>query len=617
MSTAAATAELERLFGVVQDDTGGVPAGVPRGILCTRDYKRFELQSDTGNVLVTFEGATKANRCLPGDHVWWSAEADRCELELRYEHPRLVGTLLLASKTQYGLTRRGVPLYLFAPYDTAYPTFIVGSAEKDRSTHRIAWITVDEWEATSAMPRGHLQQLMGRPGERDTEHRALLMQVSPWTYSDAEHAAVPSHPAAGSCGLAGHWYELLHGYTFHIDPAGCRDVDDVITFTPVGDDMAEWEVTISISDVAGWIEDGSPADIMASLIGQTVYDGEGRAVRPMLPRGCSEQACSLLPGKESYAIGLQIRFHRIHGIQDGSLRWKRVRLHTNASYTYEEFMTADTIYRDPLRALANALAHGPQGAGQDVGQLAAGDAHDWIEQLMLFYNMEAAKVLRQAGRGLLRRHSGAHPDRLAHVKQAVGNAADWMHLAYAAAEYCMADEEQVAHVGLGRSLYTHASSPIRRYADLVNQRILKEILFSAREDGLETAIVPVTPYHLNQRDKAIRQYERDRMFVDAFCGVSSAQACKAVIFEKKKTVHAMMKIRLYVPSWKRMISATYPLDAEADADADAKEEDIHHVRSRDGSRVIDVTLFREVDIVYGVDLMQRNWKSRVIFDIVS
>ena len=85
---------LESLFGLKQQDE---PKGL-RGILQTTDYDTFIVLTDTGAPLHTFQGSKKANKCLPGDHVAW--DNDQCNLELRDEHPLIVGTVELTNKSK-------------------------------------------------------------------------------------------------------------------------------------------------------------------------------------------------------------------------------------------------------------------------------------------------------------------------------------------------------------------------------------------------------------------------------------------------------------------------------------------------------------------------------------
>ena len=126
---------LSSVFGTeqFQEKQSGI-----QGILQTKDYNEFIILSDTGNELHRFTGAKLANKCLPGDHINWTNE--KCHLELRDEHPLIVGTLELTNKSKYGLTSRGGSIYLFTPYNKSYPHFIVGCSERDVSKNRIGLI---------------------------------------------------------------------------------------------------------------------------------------------------------------------------------------------------------------------------------------------------------------------------------------------------------------------------------------------------------------------------------------------------------------------------------------------------------------------------------------------
>jgi len=562
---------LSKLFGVSPCEQE--PTGI-RGILQTTDYHHFMILSDTGNELLRFTGAKLANKCLPGDHVGWSKRSDKgtdkqsdkeqCHLELRDQHPLLVGTIELTGSSTYGLTKRGIPMYLFTPYDKSYPHFIVGCSEKDKRFNKIGLIQLEDWTAT--FPRGSLQQTLGVSGDYEAEELALQWQACPWKYPKYEYEPKKNDDVRTE----------LQGVTFHIDPEGCKDVDDVLTFEKITDVC--WRVTITISDVAAFVEDGGAIDIMASLIGQTLYNKEGKVLRPMLPSAYSEKECSLLPGKQSYGISLQF-------IWDGTaicdIQWLETTLRVNDSYSYEEFQASESPYKAPLAAIASHLAQ------RDVI-----DSHEWIEQMMIFYNTEAGKILKKAGMGILRRHSA--PDRERWEKY-VAHVPALRFLAFSAAEYVLAEERDTVHYGLASDTYAHASSPIRRYADVVNQRVLKKLI--RKSDGY---IVPITMYDMNRRGKAIKRFQRDMDFLDALR--DGCTTFKGIIIEKIQ-MEERTKIRIYIPQWKRMISTTYQ----------TVSDDI--VLSRDEKTEIDVTLYREVQVHCTFLMQSRNWKERVIIHI--
>ena len=82
------------------------------GYLSTQNYEQFQIKTDSGEILLEFEGAGKANKALPGDLVRWSTETGSCVCLKRASHKSIVGVLELNSKTKYGMTSRGAPLYL-------------------------------------------------------------------------------------------------------------------------------------------------------------------------------------------------------------------------------------------------------------------------------------------------------------------------------------------------------------------------------------------------------------------------------------------------------------------------------------------------------------------------
>jgi exoribonuclease R len=564
------------------------PPSLLRGILQTKDYENFMILSDVGDVIHTFVGGKTANRCLPGDHVAWVDDA--CELELRDHHPLIVGTLQLTSKSTYGMTKRGSLMYLCIPYEKRYPPFIVGSSEKDRSQNKIVLISLESWDKTT-FPRGSIQQTLGVSGEATAEREALIWQACPWKY--------PKYTYEPKLSSRLHRTRLT-GYTFHIDPEGCRDVDDVFTFEPVN---GGWKVTITISDVAAYVEDGSAVDIMASLIGQTLYDQDGHVLRPMLPAEYSELACSLLPGKESHGISFQFMWD---GYEIKGKKWFPSSLRVNHSYTYEEFQASnDSPYQAPLRAIASYLA-----------QIEVDDAHEWVAQMMILYNTEAGAMLKAAGQGILRRHSAPDREKWETYQKHVP---ELERMAWLSAEYCLAEETDTQHYGLSTSTYAHASSPIRRYADLVNQRVLSTLLQGCEREQ-ERYIVPQAMYDMNLRGKAIKRFARDMDFLQAI--LSGQTEFRAILMEARSRRGLMdmpkfeplvtsglvvpdewMKLKLYVPAWKRMISTTYRMASE------------HSVWSRDETEQIDIMPFREYRIRCAFSPNARNWKERAVIHL--
>lgn len=399
----------------------------------------------------------------------------------------LVGVLELASKYRYGLTRHGTPLYLFRPYAEDAPDFIVGSNCRDLSVNQIAVVEATvpyECPISPAKPRADLVRLVGPVGDIDAEKKGLLYHYCPTRSAALSLAAATPVEPDTSRDAERIEIDAEHGWcTFHVDPAGCRDIDDAIAIHPA---TGRWAITIA--DVAALVPVGSPLDARARAVGATFYDAAGRVVLPMLPAAISEDAASLTPGSRRRGVSLVWSPSCEEAEEAEEPVFVSSWITVTHSFTYETFATSDVA----------AL----------VGVTPETDTHAWIADLMIRYNAAAARVLKKTGcrSAVLRVQPPALAERVAAWPPVL------RHLAAEAAVYVSAGsstEIHTEHASLGLDAYTHASSPIRRYADLINQRALVQ-------QGHGTSYCVLDPSdidHLNARAKANKRWGRDITFL--------------------------------------------------------------------------------------------------------
>lgn len=430
---------------------------------------------------------------------------------------RAVGVLELASKYRYGLTAHGIPLYLFRPYDEALPEFIVGSKSRDTSHNQIALVDIPTDVAPPpppAKPRASLVRLIGPVGDPITEREGLLLHYCPTRHKATVIADTDTADAGRTLELSAEkgWI------TLHVDPAGCRDIDDAIAYHPATDTLA-----ITIADAAAAVPAGSPTDETARAIGGTFYDLEGRAVIPMLPPAISEDSASLLPGQRRRGLSLIMEPGKPERF---ALSWITV----DHSFTYENFIGS---------AVADQL--------HITGET---DAHICIEKYMVHYNRAAAEFLQAHNAGVLRVQSTATAEKVYSWPAALA------HLAKEAALYAPATDT-TGHAGLGLASYTHATSPLRRYADLINQRAIKTILAGAA--AVATATDPTIIAALNVRAKANKRWTRDLTFL--------THVTPGRVHEVEIVWADPASRRAWVPAWSRLIRVRHdpPADAEAGA----------------------------------------------------
>lgn len=435
----------------------------------------------------------------------------------------LVGVLEFASMYRYGLTRHGTPLYLFRPYAEDAPDFIVGSNCRDLSVNQIAIVEATvpfECPVAPAKPRADLVRLVGPVGDFNAEKAGLLYHYCPIRSAALSLAVSSPLEIDTSRDAARVPIDADHGWiTFHVDPAGCRDIDDAIAIHPA---TGQWAITIA--DVAALVPAGSPLDLRARTVGATFYDAEGRVMLPMLPATISEDAASLTPGSRRRGVSLRWTPSSIEDEREEEPVFVSSWITVAHSFTYETFAASDVA----------AIA----GVSPET------DTHDWIAALMIRYNTAAARrVLKSStGTGVLRVQPPALAERVAAWPPAL------RHLAAEAATYVSAETQtqtSTEHAGLGLEAYTHASSPIRRYADLINQRVLIG-------PGVSYCVLDQPDIdHLNARAKANKRWSRDITFLTH---VTPGRLHEVdVIWIDRE--------RVWVPTWKRVVRLRHEVEA--------------------------------------------------------
>ena len=177
------------------------------------------------------------------------------------------------------------------PYDISVP---VPPVEGVRSGMKVAAV-VDEWPRGEAGPLGHVVDILGQPGENDTEMHAILAEYGlPYRFTrEVEDAADKISDEITDKDRAGR-RDFRKVLTFTIDPADAKDFDDAISFRRLG--SGNFEVGVHIADVTYYVRPGSPVDKEAEERGTSVYLVD-RTV-PMLPEKLSNKLCSLRPNEE-------------------------------------------------------------------------------------------------------------------------------------------------------------------------------------------------------------------------------------------------------------------------------------------------------------------------------
>jgi ribonuclease R len=408
-------------------------------------------------------------------------------------------------------------------------------------------------------PIAEVVKVLGEPQRHQTEIHAILLEYDlPEAFPSevlAEAEALPNEIPPEEIERRHDFRDIL---TFTIDPEDAKDFDDAISFRVLPSGL--YEVGIHIADVSYYVRPGTALDEEAYKRGTSVYLVD-RTI-PMLPDRLSADLCSLKPHEDrlTFSVVFQIDTQaRIKSVWMG----KSI-IHSQRRFTYEE---AQHEIEKGTGSIANALRTLNNLAKKlHEKRLREGgihfeteeirfrldetmtpialfvkerkDAHKLIEELMLLANRQVALFLSQKKVPTLYRvHDVPDPSRLKALKvflegfgydievhhpraltrslNALIEAIEGKPEAHIIQTVCIRTMPKalytptnIGHYGLGFTHYTHFTSPIRRYPDLVVHRILAAVLNGEPSPYPETGLLEPIARHTSEREKVAEQAER-------------------------------------------------------------------------------------------------------------
>ena len=199
-----------------------------------------------------------------------------------------------------------------------------------RSGMKVAAV-VDDWPRGDMSPRGHIVDVLGEPGDNDTEMHAILAEYAlPYRFESAvANAADQISEEITAEDIAGR-RDFRNVLTFTIDPADAKDFDDALSFRKL--ENGNYEVGVHIADVTHYVRPGSVVDEEARSRGTSVYLVD-RTV-PMLPEKLCNKLCSLRPNEEKLTFSAVFEITPLGRIAD---QWfGKTVIYSDQRFAYEE-----------------------------------------------------------------------------------------------------------------------------------------------------------------------------------------------------------------------------------------------------------------------------------------
>ncbi|MBM3402917.1 MAG: ribonuclease R, partial [Bacteroidetes bacterium] len=419
-----------------------------------------------------------------------------------------------------------------------------------------------DWPEDAKNPIGEITHVLGKQGENNAEMNAILADYGfPLAFPDLvekEAESIKDEITKEEIAKRKDYRKIL---TFTIDPADAKDFDDAISFQKLKN--GNFEVGIHIADVSHYVQSGSALDKEAFERGTSVYLVD--RVIPMLPERLSNGLCSLRPHEDKLCFSAIFELDDDANVHE---QWfGRTIIHSDTRFSYEEAQEVlenkNGKHSEELLKL-NELAyklrdrkfkHGAisfesveikfrldeQGKPLGVYVKERKDAHKLIEDFMLLANKKVAEFIAKKGKGkqkltfVYRSHDSPKEDALLSFSQFASKFGYKIDMSSGketarSLNYLMADVEgkkeqnvltQLAirsmakaiyttkkhsHYGLAFEYYTHFTSPIRRYPDVMVHRLLE--LYLANGKSVNEEEYEKMSIHASQMEKKAADAER-------------------------------------------------------------------------------------------------------------
>jgi ribonuclease R len=470
---------------------------------------------------------------------------------------RVIRILERAHDTIVGTLEQSKNFFYVVPDDPriVHNVYVSGPGRAKRGDKVV--VRLESWESRHVNPEGEIVEVLGASSAPGVDMLSIIRKYHlPTEFPRPVLEEAEQIPETVAEGMFEGREDLRNKFIVTIDPDDARDFDDAIDVERVPG--GGWKLGVHIADVSAYVKPGSALDREARKRGNSVYLPD--RVIPMLPERLSNGVCSLNPSVNRITHSVFLEFTK-----DGrtkSARFGRTVIRSARRLTYREaYAILKTQPNDQLgerlhvawelAALLrkNRFRDGSldldfpevkvrldkEGRPIQLERIENDESHQLIEEFMLAANEAVARELKNRLMPTVYRvHENPDPEKLAEYRELilsygykVGDLSKRTELQRLLASLRGKPEEQalkigllkslkraryapqpLGHYGLAKNNYTHFTSPIRRYADLVVHRGLAE-LEQARRSRTDMGSVAAIAEYISGTERIAAEAEMD------------------------------------------------------------------------------------------------------------
>ncbi len=507
---------------------------------------------------------------IPAALIGSAMNGDKVKVEITLRKPggraegRIASIEKRARDTVVGQLRYDGQVFFVAPADAKLPEKILITNDAAEHKDKIVEVEITRFPSESRWPAGKVGSVIGFLDDPNVETNVIIKKFGlPVTFpSDVEGEAAALPDALSEKEFIGR-DDFRKRNTITIDPKTARDFDDAIDVEVLAN--GTFQLGVHIADVSHFVAPGSAMDAEARFRGTSVYFPD--RVIPMLPEKVSNHLCSLNPKTDRLALSVIMHLSANGEVLDYSFH-KSV-IHSKQRMTYEdvqEILNGNRALEDrfanvvpqihTIGRLARIiqkrrrqrgaidfdlpepmLTYNEQGELAGITKSVRLFSHRVVEEFMILANEVVARHLEENEiPSLYRVHEEPDPMKIQEFAEIVsgfglkfvpqktepgefqkfissieGRPEERMlsYLMLRSFKQAKYSEENIGHFGLASDSYTHFTSPIRRYPDLVVHRILKASVARKVDPAVPAAQLEAIANESSERERLADQAERE------------------------------------------------------------------------------------------------------------